>query len=165
VIKTDTKKLINIKQAIIRLKRSVAKCIYYNDDCFIKLRPIEMEHLTLILGHLYDAYLEHKDDATYKGMKHEELSNALIEKSKYKAQRRSTARSTVWLLIPQFVNVRSYGYKRDARKYMLNEFGIKLVETLLEEAKKPKPVTVNKQSVYEDDDDEFEDEEDEEEIL
>jgi hypothetical protein len=102
-----------------------------------------MEQIELLLTKLYTDYLAHKDDKNYKGMKHEELSEALIGRSKYRAQRMSTTRSTVWLLIPQFVNIRSYGYKQDARKYKLNEYGVKLVEVLIEEAKKPKPETEN----------------------
>jgi hypothetical protein len=94
-------------------------------------------------------------------VKQEILANAFIGiegRSKIPLQRERTTKSTVWLLIPQFVSVKSHGYKQDARKYKINEFGIQLVNLLMEDAKKAAENPNTPEPVEEDDEEESEEE-------
>jgi hypothetical protein len=68
------------------------------------------------------------------------------------------------MLIPQFVNIKSYGYSNStARKYKLNQTGILLVETLIKETEKKAEDNINQNenatAVIEDDDSEVLEEE------
>lgn len=156
------KKLIDIKGAFNRLRRRVRKCIYLNENCFIKLRPVEMERISVLLLALYDDHLLHKGDTKYRGIKQENLSKCFIPYNKDKNARDRLVRVYGWMLAPQFVFIRSIGTDRDARKFKLNEYGVQLVELLIEDAKKKEEnQNIAEQKVEEDvlDEEELEEEE------
>jgi len=157
-------KFVDTKQAIHRLKRRVDKCIYYNEDCFCKLKPIEMEQISVVLARLYQDYIEHKDDFDkHQGMKSEDLAKT-FQTAAGTTPKDKRIKSIMWMLIPQFVNIKSYGYSNStARKYKLNQTGILLVETLIKETEKKAEDNINQNenatAVIEDDDSEVLEEE------
>ena len=130
------KRLIDTNIAIERIRRRVNKCIYLNKYCFMKLKGTEIPRLNALLLALYDDYLLHKDNKEYIGLKQETLADCYLPFNKDKNGRDGMVRQFAWFLIPQFVYVRSIGLERQSRKYRLNENGVKLVELLIEDAKK-----------------------------
>lgn len=128
------------RAAFERLKRRVNKCIYYSDDCFVKLLAPEMRQISLILSRLYQDYLENKDDFDkHKGLYIDKIALALADDPEHNTRRlkTTTAKGTLWMLIPQFVHVKSYGYgQRSSRRYKLNQNGIELIEYLMKENEK-----------------------------
>ncbi|MFA6089861.1 MAG: hypothetical protein WC755_08440 [Candidatus Woesearchaeota archaeon] len=121
-----------------RLRRRVNKCIYYNKDCFVKLKPTEMQGIETVLLTLYQDYLTNKEGyEQYKGTQTKQLAAGFDGKIKtYLAQERAV-RNAVWMLIPQFVNIRTYGMGfKVARRYKLNQYGIEIVEMLMDDASK-----------------------------
>lgn len=125
---------IDMRQAIIHMKRRINKELYYNEECRIKLRGSEMFNINIILTALYNDYLKHKDDfSKYQGIKQEDLANNIVgsnantDKSKI-----NRCKITLFTLMPLFVYCHSYGYgHKDCRKYKLNYYGIQLVEAIM----------------------------------
>lgn len=116
---------IDSKKTLNRLIRKVDKAIYYNDNCICKLQSSEMITIDRVLTALYEDYILHKDDEEYSGIKHCILAEKI-------GMSKIALKATIWMLIPQFVDIRTYG--RDlkiARKYKLNGNGIELVERIM----------------------------------
>lgn len=132
-----------MNKAFDRMTRRVNKMIYYNQDCFCKLQPLELQVLERVLGVLYQDYLEHKDVKEYSGMK------AKIFREKATIGEKSL-KAIIWMLIPQFVNIQTKGEgKTVARKYKLNANGIELVERLMNP-----PTPKEKEQIDEEEEDE-----------
>lgn len=130
-------KLIDMSKAFNRLRRKYDKCIFYNDNCFIKLQAHEMKHIQQVLSYLYMDYYNNKENKDWRGLKHSEASLCFEPNSKNAKFREQIYRATVWMLIPQFVDVRTWGgNQRMSKRYKLNPYGVKLVETLMEDTKK-----------------------------
>ena len=132
----------DMRKAYNRMLRRVNKAIYHSKDCWCSFHNLqEYENVCNILIALYNDYLENKEDyyKDYLGMKAGQLQKIL-------GIRIETLKGCIWMIIPQFVNVRGYGANiKKTRRFKLNKYGIEITRVLLhnkirEEEKKNKNV-------------------------
>lgn len=130
---------IDMKKAKQRLTRNINKCIYYNDECVIKLKRSQFMKFSHILMFLYNDYINHKEKFNeYPGMKQEDLAKSFMrpgeswDAATIRIGTNIKIRTLIYYLIPQFINCVTRGKgTRVCRLFKLNRFGIELVEEML----------------------------------
>ena len=131
--------VIHIPTAIDRLIRDNNKAIYYNEKCISVLGGHEIKSISKILEALYEHHLEHKDKEKIPGLTQEQ-----IEKATGLSQ--SSVGPITWKLTPQFINIRTdtkIRMQNRAKFHTLNEYGVMLVERLIEKENKKQEKQAN----------------------
>jgi hypothetical protein len=136
---SNIRNIVQMNKAFDRMYRRINKMIYYNPECFCKLHPKEMPVIEKILAALYQDYTEHKDDKDYAGIKVTPLSEMV-------GMTEGSLKSVIWMLIPQFVYIRTYGAGNTvARKFKLNVVGVELVEKLMSAPEQEEQVHIDEE--------------------